>query len=135
MENFNSDNEKIDAALKNGADAVTALQTAVSKCGNCKITTQSYTGTGTCGQSNPNQIVFEKRPLIAFLRGKNSFMVFFGIENSYPLAMWSESNYITHMDHYWNGNTFCFYRATSEPKYQFNENEVVYDVFAFIPED
>ena len=37
MEEFNSDNEKIDTALKASADGVAALQTALASCGNCKI--------------------------------------------------------------------------------------------------
>ena len=49
MEEFNSDNEKIDTALKSNADGVAALQTALASCGNCKIVYGTYT--------DPRQII------------------------------------------------------------------------------
>ena len=53
MEEFNSDNEKIDTALKANADGVAALQTALASCGNCQIGISTYTGTGTRGEEYP----------------------------------------------------------------------------------
>ena len=54
MSDFNSDNAKLDAALKSHDAALTALeaentalQTALAGKGNCQIYTTSYTGTGT----------------------------------------------------------------------------------------
>lgn len=79
MEDFNSDNAKIDAALKANADAVatkaenttvSALQAAVALCGNCKVVTTSYAGTGTCGSANAKSLTFEKPPLAVLIFGK-----------------------------------------------------------------
>ena len=67
MEEFNSDNEKIDTALKASADGVAALQTALASCGNCKIVYGTYTGTGKYGRENPNKLTFDGDPLFVFI--------------------------------------------------------------------
>ena len=56
MEEFNSDNEKIDTALKASADDVAALQTALAGSGNCGIAVTSYTGAGAYGAENANTL-------------------------------------------------------------------------------
>lgn len=63
MEEFNSDNEKIDTALKSSADGVAALQTALASCGNCKIVYGTYTGTDKYGDKNPNTLTFAHKPV------------------------------------------------------------------------
>lgn len=50
---FNSDNQKIDAAL--------------AAAGNCRVAAGSYTGTGTYGQNNPCSLTFDFKPLLVFL--------------------------------------------------------------------
>ena len=88
MEDFNADNETIDAALKANADAVGALevgkvdtatfadlQAAVSELAanlgvhghNCRIATGSYVGDGTYGESNPVSLSFDFCPLLVFI--------------------------------------------------------------------
>ena len=85
MEDFNADNEKIDAALKANADAVSALevgkvdtatfadlQAAVSALAanlgvhghNCRIAYGSYVGSGTYGESTPNSLTFDFYPVL-----------------------------------------------------------------------
>ena len=50
MEDFNSDNQKIDAALKANADAVTELEEGKADAADVpRIITGSYTGTGAAG--------------------------------------------------------------------------------------
>ena len=74
MEDFNRDNAAIDAALKGNADAVaaetaareagiSALQTALTSCGNCKIVTGSYTGNGNAGAKKTITLNFPGKPL------------------------------------------------------------------------
>lgn len=63
MEEFNSDNAKIDAALKQTADAV-------ALCGNCQLATTSYVGTGSAGAANARTLTFEKAPLAVLIFGK-----------------------------------------------------------------
>ena len=68
MEEFNSDNEKIDAALKSSADGVAALQTALASCGNCKIVYGTYTGNGKSGSANPNKLTFDGKPVLVIVQ-------------------------------------------------------------------
>ena len=69
MEDFNSDNAKIDAALKGNADGVAALQTALAGAGNCGIAVTGYTGAGVYGAENANTLSFEHPPLAVFIFG------------------------------------------------------------------
>ena len=74
VEEFNDNWDKIDTALKGNADAVaaetaareagiSALQTALTSCGNCKIVTGSYTGNGKTGAKKPIILNFPGKPL------------------------------------------------------------------------
>lgn len=72
MEDFNSDNEKIDAALKTNADAVAAV-TAIA--GNCEMELVTWTGTGSYGSSNPTTIKFTQQPDIFVVVGDVSLIV------------------------------------------------------------
>ena len=84
MEDFNADNEKIDAALKANADAVSAeadarqgavsaLQTALGTGGhNCRIAYGSYVGNGTYGESNPVSLSFDFCPLLVFITSNST---------------------------------------------------------------
>ena len=74
MEDFNADNEKIDAALKAKADAedLTALGESVNAAlgsggQNCRAVTGSYTGTGTYGEANKLTIQTPFKPLMLFV--------------------------------------------------------------------
>ena len=71
MEEFNSDNDKIDTALKGNADGVAALQTALASCGNCKIVYGTYTGTGKAGSANPNKLTFDGKPVLVIVQEEN----------------------------------------------------------------
>ena len=55
---FNEDNVKIDAALKNLNDRITALEQATIRSGNCKLIMSTYQGNGRYGESNPTTVVF-----------------------------------------------------------------------------
>ena len=65
MSDFNSDNSKIDAALKANADAIAAVETAVAGKGNCQLYYQSYTGNGATSRT----FTFPKQPKLVILRG------------------------------------------------------------------
>ena len=94
MEDFNADNEKIDAALKANADAVSALevgkvdtatfadlQAAVSGLAanlgvhgyNCRIATGSYVGTGGYGESNAVSLSFDFVPMLIYISSDTAY--------------------------------------------------------------
>ena len=68
MENFNSDNSKIDAALKEHDDELSAK-------GNCQIWTTSYVGSGNYGEDNPSTLAFPFAPAMVLIVGHFSAAV------------------------------------------------------------
>ena len=75
VEEFNSDNEKIDTALKGNAEAVaaetaareaadTALRTAVAARGNCEVICGTYTGDGASSRT----LTFNGKPLFVLVQ-------------------------------------------------------------------
>lgn len=127
MEDFNRDNAAIDAALKSSADEVAALQTALEKCGNCRITISSYTGTGTLGEAHPTSLTFAEPPLLVFVLGPESgFMArgramnaFQSSSNATPTTTWSADQ-----------KTVSWY-TPYDAKYQLNTKDAVYQVLCF----
>ena len=94
MEDFNADNETIDAALKANADAVSALevgkvdtatfadlQAAVSELAanlgvhgrNCRIATGSYVGAGGYGESNAVSLSFDFVPMLIYISSDTAY--------------------------------------------------------------
>lgn len=133
MEDFNSDNSKIDAALKANADAVAAVTAAA---GNCCLEVQSYTGTGTFGSDNPTQITFAKKPLLFIILGKTSLFMGTGTSNVINVSVTSvtDSNYsgtsIRSQNLTWSGNTASITTSLKSADFQFNTKDRVYQVFA-----
>ena len=119
---FNENNQKIDAAL-----ASLALRR------NCTLTITSYVGTGEYGAENPTVITFTKRPTLAFVWGYYTLMLL-GDNGRNPLAWWSGSSGISQVDHYWDGNTVYIVQG-SGAKFQSNEKDVEYLVYAFYQEE
>ena len=68
MENFNSDNAKLDAALKEHDDELSAK-------GNCQIWTTSYVGSGNYGEDNPSTLAFPFAPAMVLIVGHFSAAV------------------------------------------------------------
>lgn len=127
MEDFNRDNAAIDAALKGSADAVAALQTALEKCGNCRITLSSYTGTGTLGEAHPTSLTFAEPPLLVFILGPESgFMARGRAMNAFQVS--SNSALATT----WSADqkTVSWY-TPYDAKYQLNTKDAVYQVLCF----
>ena len=71
MEDFNSDNAKIDAAIAGHEGRVAALEQQAPHWGNCQVYATSYTGTGKYGQGNQNSLTFPARPMVVFLGAPN----------------------------------------------------------------
>ena len=129
MEDFNSDNAKIDAALKSSADGVAALQTALASCGNCKVVAKTYVGTGQNGQGHPNTLTFDSQPLFVIIGTYET-------RNLYLLSGCTSANLTFSSSEVgisvsWNGNQVSWY-ASQNAAVQFNVNNVTYHVVAFL---
>ena len=130
MEEFNSDNEKIDTALKGNADKAAALQTALAGAGNCEIGMISYTGTGKSGASNPTTVTFPKMPAGFFLCGSEAYLVIRGGDDHACMIYYTGSTtYVSQMPISWKGNQFQI--SSTKPSYQLNEKDVPYWGLAF----
>ncbi|EOS66664.1 hypothetical protein [Oscillibacter sp. 1-3] len=117
MEDFNSDNARIEAALKAHEDslesmkthaatlknheaALAALNTAVSKRGNCQLQFITYKGTNGGTASNPKTLTFAYKPMAIFLfNSSNQFIwatrgatyVALGFDSSSPVSItWND---------------------------------------------
>ena len=127
VEEFNDNWDKIDTALKGNADGVAALQTALEKCGNCRITISNYKGTGTLGEAHPTSLTFAEPPLLVFVLGPESgFMArgramnaFQSSSNATPTTTWSADQ-----------KTVSWY-TPYDAKYQLNTKDAVYQVLCF----
>ena len=114
MEEFNSDNEKIDTALKSNADKAAALQTALAGAGNCEIGLFTYTGTGSYGSKNPTVISFPKMPTVFIIKGSQGIMLARGGESKgTTVVQIGSSSLVQDLSLAWQGNKFSFYHTNS----------------------
>ena len=132
MEDFNADNETIDAALKANADAVSALevgkvdtatfadlQAAVSALAanlgvhghNCRIATGSYRGNGTYGESNPNSLSFNMNPLIVVIASRSASEA--GLLVAPVTGALFYNGYTRSLVVTWSGKTVSWYTSTT----------------------
>ena len=138
MKDFNDMTATLDAALKANADTAAAADAAVALCGNCKIETSTYTGTGTYGSANPTTLTFPKKPTLLFVLASsgNGFMLMVTDKTPattnafvyYNGATWGTVNLS------WQGSTLRFYSDRYDT-WQGNASGVVYQVVAFYAQD
>ena len=152
MEDFNSDNAKIDAALAalNAAKAEnTALanlsqqissltatvegnRTALAGKGNCEIRKIVYTGTGLYGASNPSVWTFgDCIPQLVIIAHSNNSDILLCLVNGITsskligLSLWATA--------IWSGNTLSLY--AEHPRPQMKESNVVYHMVVLLLKD
>ena len=153
MEDFNSDNAKIDAAIKAvdtkantkasqsalnaEVSARTALAALVDKKGNCRMETQSYTGNGKCGASSPTVIAFPAIPDYFIIFGDRSVAMGFGGEDYITSITYTSSqSYSFHCGQQlvtWNSSTMSFQTGYEES--QLNKTNAIYHVVSFYKMD
>ena len=127
MEEFNSDNEKIDTALKSNADGATEALAALKNCGNCGIYYETYTGNGKLTMTR----TFPGKPLIIFIspedggdhaqrfiRGCSTAMCLCGSDQFSPKLTWT-------------GNTVTW-KASAQPSEVANYNGTHYHLVALL---
>lgn len=123
MEDFNSDNAKIDGALGEHARQLAKLPF----CGNCQIYATTYQGTG----SGRNTLTFPQAPALVVIaeHGKNVLFLLPG-DITYPF--WSSTKDYS-MTVTWDGNTVTWYG--NDVKMQMNAKDKTYHVVAFWAKD
>ena len=134
MEEFNSDNEKIDTALKANADGVAALQTALASCGNCKIVYGTYTGNGKSGSANPNKLTFDGKPVLVIVQAQSNttnYDFHLRLVRGCGWAVGDRGNYSYTNSVAWGENFVSWTNDDAET--QFNLQGSVYSYIALIP--
>ena len=137
MDDFNADNTKIDAALKANADTAAAASAAVALCGNCKIETSTYTGTGSAGASSPTTLTFPKKPTAVIVFGEYSllFITDKNTSTANVLCWLSDRTSWSRAKISWTGNKLKIYSENNYPAVQANMQNTVYQVIAFYAQD
>ena len=138
MDDFNADNIKIDAALKANADTAAAASAAVALCGNCKIETSTYTGTGTCGSANPVTLTFPKKPSLVIVFGFNALILISDKNGHTAFTLSAHPTYgLVYrgdtLNILWENSTLQYY--SDEASYQANCDNKIYQVVAFYAQD
>lgn len=123
MEDFNADNEKIDAALAEMA------QLAV-RAGNCRIVYGSYQGTGTFGSSGANVLTFTGRPLAIMVTGMYQF---FSVRGAKSAVAYYGSNQEAMESLTWGETNVSWVSASAGQ--QLNENNTSYYYIALLATD
>ncbi len=141
MEDFNGDNAKIDGALKAEANAraaeTAALRAAIAKFGNCRMETQTYTGTGKCGAGYPTVITFPAMPdYFVIFGGRSVAMGFGGEDHITSLTYTGAASHLFHGYQYavtWNGSQMTL--QTEYAENQMNVKDQVHRVVSFYKMD
>ena len=146
---FNSDNQKTDAAIAANAaavaaeagaraSAVAALTEALGQKGNCQIETFTYTGNGTFGEENPTVINFSRMPVMFVITGEKTLVIGGGGDSKASAILQStymtSTTYISDLPLTWSGNQLRTYN-NSYASDQLNRANVVYRVFALYRND
>ena len=130
MKDFNDMTATLDAALKANADAVAG-------CGNCKIETSTYTGTGTYGSANPVTLTFPQKPRLIIIFGVNALTLIHddSMEGYSPIITYSNNTAVWRSNMVsWSGATLSFYNTT-DARSQANTSGTIYHVTAFYAQD
>lgn len=118
MEDFNSDNQKIEDALA-GLAASKAEQSEVDTLSGLvgsalpempKVATGTYMGTGTCGEGNPTSLTFPFKPKLVVLAGSGVSVVF--LEGQTGTAQCAGGQ-ITNLRAAWDDATLTWYAESS----------------------
>ena len=135
MEDFNADNEAIDAALAAKADAedvtalgetVAALTAGLGSGGqNARIAWGSYTGNGKYGSGNPTSLTFDFKPMYIVVTLGSAVNATYGtvhLVRGMPISVYN-TNYLAWLTWYDNGVSLA---ADSSAGQQMNDNGQLY---------
>lgn len=133
MEDFNSDNMKVEQALAAQAETQREMAAALANCGNCRVVYGSYTGTGTYGADNPNTLTLDFAPQIIFISALTATTYSVAMQGHEHIAATGSSKDCVLT---WSGNTVSWYYNGSaalvdEAAAQLNSKGTTYSFFAF----
>lgn len=135
MEDFNTDNAKIDTAIKAEADTRTAgdaaLQAVLGKKGNCSLSIFAYTGNGKYGSDNPTRITFPRMPALFIISGSALLVGQGGAGRGTLSHEFGSYGHTGNVSLSWSGNTLSLVHNNACA--QMNEKST-YTVFAFYVE-
>ena len=114
-EEFNESHQKIDAAL--------------AQCGNCRVISGSYRGTGTYGAQTPTALTFDRLPFLVFVSGQA--MQFTAVWHSDHAVVANQLSSTSVLPITWGENSLSWYGY--DGKSQFNVNNGLYHYIALIP--
>ena len=137
MKDFNDMTATLDTALKANADTAAAASAAVALCGNCKIETSTYTGTGTYGSAHPVTLTFPQKPRLIIIFGVNALTLIHddSMEGYSPIITYSNNTAVWRSNMVsWSGATLSFYNTT-DARSQANTSGTIYHVTAFYAQD
>ena len=127
-EDFNSDNEKVDAALKAQKDELVALTAAVALSGNCQIYSGSYTGNGVSGSDQPCSHTFPRKPLFVCIIDNNDGSMMQAVQGATTtFARATGAGFVTVA---WSGNTMRWYASSDST--QMNEAGHTFTIVALM---
>ncbi len=135
-EDFNSDNAKLDAALGEQAQALSAVAAATARCGNCRIVCGSYKGTGAYGSDNPCTLNLGRKPLfVVVLPGRATgygtmLCAANGSPQFDPCIQYPNSRCVVT----WTSSGISWY-GHQNPEYQLNAGGVTYYYVALLAAD
>ena len=130
-------NAKAEQSALNATNTnLNTLTAQVAKCGNCRITYGTYTGTGTYGSGNPNTLTFDADPLMVFIKGSVGSAPTLGIQamRGWSIAYSGSDSPTSRCELTWGDHSLSWYNSESMYN-QFNEQGVVYPYIALFAVD
>ncbi|MCI9515227.1 MAG: hypothetical protein HFF61_12980 [Oscillospiraceae bacterium] len=129
MEDFNGDNQKIEAVLARHDGEL-------KKLGNCRVETFSYVGSGVKGNGQKRRIAFDARPVWMVIIGGGNILWANGVTETHLfLGKYVGVNYeltLTNTDLTWEGNTAVL--SSSDPATRMDASGT-YGVIVLFAED
>ena len=129
MEDFNADNAKIEAAIK---DLETSTAQALAKAGNCKIVTGTYQGTGKYGSGNKNTLSFEGSPFLVIVAGSRGFTALRGATGTSSFGSGGGEPFALNLT--WGTKSLTWYAGNNANMQCNNSNETYYYCACFLTE-
>ena len=131
MSDFNSDNAKLDAALKSHDAALAALEAGLTGKGNCQLWTTTYTGNGRYGTSSRRSVTFPKQPLFVIITAAAGQIAFWGFGQPMMTCIMTLNDPCSWLNAAWSGTTLSWYSDDSAFE-QLNQSATTYTVLALL---